>query len=176
MDFCNNLCCYYNCQSFLWWIFYPIFRVIEVNDELPIEITATSQNNQIQDTRFSNLKTYEVTETTNDTEEETNSIYENIKENREDIDAQTSSKKESVPENHSIETKTDTEQVSAFKESATTPVVGVGGHNASGSVKIITQGEKQYIRYEDFSTTDGPELRVYLSRDLDAKDYIDLGF
>ena len=168
--------------SFLWWIFYPIFRVIEVNDELPIEITAPSQNNQIQDTRFSNLKTYEVTETTNDTEEETNSIYENIKENKEDIDTQTSSKKESVSENHSIETKTDTEQVSTFKESNTTPVVGVGGHNASGSVKIITQGEKQYtdstfflkiftIRYEDFSTTDGPELRVYLSRDLDAKDY-----
>ena len=24
--------------SFLWWIFYPIFRVIEVNDQLPIEI------------------------------------------------------------------------------------------------------------------------------------------
>ena len=161
--------------SFLWWIFYPIFRVIEVNDELPIEITAPSQNNQIQDTRFSNLKTYEVTETTNDTEEETNSIYENIKENKEDIDTQTSSEKESTSENHSIETKTDTEQVSTFKESDTTPVVGVGGHNASGSVKIITQGEKQYIRYEDFSTTDGPELRVYLSRDLDAKDYIDLG-
>ena len=35
-------------SAFLWWIFYPIFRVIEVNDELPIEITATSQNNQIQ--------------------------------------------------------------------------------------------------------------------------------
>ena len=152
--------------SFLWWIFYPIFRVIEVNDELPIEITAPSQNNQIQDTRFSNLKTYEVTEATNDIKEVTIPISENT---------QTSSEKESTSENHSIETKTDTEQVSTFKESDTTPVVGVGGHNASGSVKIITQGEKQYIRYEDFSTTDGPELRVYLSRDLDAKDYIDLG-
>ena len=152
--------------SFLWWIFYPIFRVIEVNDELPIEITAPSQNNQIQDTRFSNLKTYEVTETTNDIKEVTSPVSENT---------QTSSEKESTSENHSIETKTDTEQVSTFKESDTTPVVGVGGHNASGSVKIITQGEKQYIRYEDFSTTDGPELRVYLSRDLDAKDYIDLG-
>ena len=152
--------------SFLWWIFYPIFRVIEVNDELPIEITAPSQNNQIQDTRFSNLETYEVTEATNDIKEVTIPISENT---------QTSSEKESTSENHSIETKTDTEQVSTFKESDTTPVVGVGGHNASGSVKIITQGEKQYIRYEDFSTTDGPELRVYLSRDLDAKDYIDLG-
>ena len=65
----------YNCQSFLWWIFYPIFRVIEVNDELPIEITAPSQNNQIQDTRFSNLKTYEVTEATNDIKEVTNSYF-----------------------------------------------------------------------------------------------------
>ncbi len=154
--------------SFLWWIFYPIFRVIEVNDELPIEITAPSQNNQIQDTRFSNLKTYEITETTN-------SIYENIKENKEYIDTQTSSKKEPVSEKRSIETEANTEQVSAFKESDTTPVVGVGGHDASGSVKIITQGSKQYIRYENFSTIDGPELRVYLSRDLGARDYIDLG-
>ena len=42
-------------------------------------------------------------------------------------------------------------------------------------MKIITQGSKQYIRYENFSTIDGPELRVYLSRDLGARDYIDLG-
>ncbi len=131
---------------FLWWIFYPIFRVIEVNDELPIEITTPKQSSQIQNIQFSNLNIYNPEETTNTKE------------------------KEKV-----LEDNNNKKQVSTIKESNSTPVIGVGGHNASGFVKIIKQGKKQYIRYENFSTIDGPELRVYLSNDLNAENYIDLG-
>ena len=55
---------------FLWWIFYPIFRVIEVNDELPIEITTPKQSSQIQNIQFSNLNIYNPEETTNTKEKE----------------------------------------------------------------------------------------------------------
>lgn len=50
-------------------------------------------------------------------------------------------------------------------------------HKTSGSVKVIqnTGEETKYLRLENFKTTNGPDLKVYLSNDLEAKDYISLG-
>ncbi len=154
---------------FLWWIFYPMFRVIEVNDGLPIEITMPDKNNQIQDIRFANLDTYGTDKAANNIEEETFVASMNTQESTK------STEQLNDIQNPTSEINNTIEQANIIKESGTTPVIGVGGHSASGSVKIIKQGSKQYIRYQNFSTTDGPELRVYLSRDLAAKDYVDLG-
>lgn len=55
------------------------------------------------------------------------------------------------------------------------PVMGTAGHPASGNVKIIETGGKQYIRYENFKTINGPDLLVYLAKDLKAKEFISLG-
>jgi hypothetical protein len=55
------------------------------------------------------------------------------------------------------------------------PVMGTFGHPASGSVRIIENLEETIIRYEDFETINGPNLHLYLSRDIEGKDYIDLG-
>ena len=55
------------------------------------------------------------------------------------------------------------------------PVTGTVGHPASGAVKIIEAGGKKYLRYENFHTINGPDIYVYLSKDLNAKEFVNLG-
>ena len=82
--------------------------------------------------------------------------------------------KENVKKTEAFEIKTEIK-----KEVDTTStlyaVVGTSGHPASGSVSIIKIENSQYIRYENFKTINGPDLFVYLSKDLKAKDFINLG-
>ena len=54
-------------------------------------------------------------------------------------------------------------------------VIGTIGHPASGSVRIIHSEGKTYIRYENFKTINGPDLFVYLAKDKEAKEFINLG-
>lgn len=54
-------------------------------------------------------------------------------------------------------------------------VIGTAGHPASGTVRIIETDGKKYIRYENLKTINGPDLYVYLAKDLDAKEYVSLG-
>lgn len=54
-------------------------------------------------------------------------------------------------------------------------VSGTASHSASGNVYVLTNDTQQIIRYEDFSTVNGPRLRVYLSNDLEASEYVDIG-
>lgn len=55
------------------------------------------------------------------------------------------------------------------------PVVGTTGHPSSGKVRVLKTAAATVIRYEDFSTINGPDLHVYLAKDLDAKEFVDLG-
>ena len=59
--------------------------------------------------------------------------------------------------------------------SATAPVVSTIGHPASGTARVVQAEGATYVRYENFQTINGPDIYVYLSKDLDAKDFIDLG-
>lgn len=54
-------------------------------------------------------------------------------------------------------------------------IIGTKGHPAEGQVRIVSSGGKQYVRYENFKTINGPDLVVYLSKDLEAKQYVSLG-
>lgn len=54
-------------------------------------------------------------------------------------------------------------------------VIGTAGHPASGTVRIVESGGKRYIRYENFKTINGPDIYVYLAKDLDAKEFVNLG-
>lgn len=55
------------------------------------------------------------------------------------------------------------------------PVIGTTGHPASGTAKIVSSGEAMFLRYENFKTLNGPDLFVYLSKDISATDFVDLG-
>ena len=60
-------------------------------------------------------------------------------------------------------------------QSEPVPVMGTFGHLASGTVRIIESEEGTIIRFENFETINGPGLNLYLSKDLEASEYIDLG-
>ena len=53
---------------------------------------------------------------------------------------------------------------------------GLANDNAEGNVKVIslTDGNK-ILRLENFKSTNGPNVHVYLSTDKRATDYVDLG-
>ena len=54
--------------------------------------------------------------------------------------------------------------------------VGDGVHDARGTAKVLERtGGGQVLRLEDFFSTNGPELHVYLSADTSDGDYVDLG-
>lgn len=58
---------------------------------------------------------------------------------------------------------------------AAVQVVGTSGHPASGTARIVEAGSSTYVRYENFKTLNGPDLYVYLSKDLDAREFVSLG-
>lgn len=57
----------------------------------------------------------------------------------------------------------------------TAPVMGTPGHPGSGTARIIKTESGVVLRYENFKTLNGPDLYVYLAKDLDAKEYVSLG-
>ena len=53
--------------------------------------------------------------------------------------------------------------------------VGDGIHDAQGSAKVIPVSKGSILRLKDFSSTNRPDLYVYLSSDKDATDIVNLG-
>lgn len=70
-----------------------------------------------------------------------------------------------------VETNSDT----PVETDSGAAVIGTTGHPASGSARIIMDNGMQYVRYENFKTINGPDLYVYLSKDLEAEDFVNLG-
>jgi hypothetical protein len=58
---------------------------------------------------------------------------------------------------------------------ATGSFMGVGGESVSGMARIINAGGKYSLILDQFSTNNGPDLHVYLSKQATPKDFIDLG-
>lgn len=55
-------------------------------------------------------------------------------------------------------------------------IMHTAGHPAEGTVRILeTTDGGTIIRYEDFSTINGPQLHLYLAKDLEANEFVDLG-
>ena len=50
-----------------------------------------------------------------------------------------------------------------------------GAHVVSGSVKVINADGANTLRFENFSTENGPDLFVYLATDNSGKDFVNLG-
>jgi hypothetical protein len=50
-----------------------------------------------------------------------------------------------------------------------------GSYTTSGTVKLYKQNGKQTLVFEDFKTSNGPDLRVYLSTSTGNSDFKDLG-
>lgn len=48
-------------------------------------------------------------------------------------------------------------------------------HEVAGRALIVDTGASRFVRFEGLDTINGPDLRIYLSKDLSDKDFIDLG-
>lgn len=48
-------------------------------------------------------------------------------------------------------------------------------HKTSGTAKVITIEGKRYLSLENFQTTNGPDLYVYLATDKEAREFVNLG-
>ena len=55
------------------------------------------------------------------------------------------------------------------------PITGTAGHPATGNIEIISSPEEKLVYYKDYDGTNGPDLKVYLSKDLEATEIFDLG-
>lgn len=64
--------------------------------------------------------------------------------------------------------------LSKFEYSMPAEVKGTSGNPASGRTRVIIADGKKYLRYENFKTINGSDIFVYPSKDLEAKEYIDL--
>lgn len=65
--------------------------------------------------------------------------------------------------------------VNMAAQMGTAAIVDTPLHPAKGSVRLIKTDAGYVLRYEDFKTINGPDLFVYLSKDIDAKEFVDLG-
>jgi len=52
---------------------------------------------------------------------------------------------------------------------------GNRNYSVSGTARIIDQAGKKILRFENFSTSNGPDLKVYLASDAGASRFINLG-
>ncbi|MBI1828034.1 MAG: DM13 domain-containing protein [Thaumarchaeota archaeon] len=70
----------------------------------------------------------------------------------------------------------DHEKAMAEKESIQGNFAGGGGHTVTGMTKIVQlEDGSKVLRLENFKSTNGPDLFVYLSTDTHASDFVSLG-
>ena len=55
------------------------------------------------------------------------------------------------------------------------PVVDTPAHPASGEVRIVKSDGKTFVRYENYKTINGPDIQIWLAKDLKGSDYVNLG-
>lgn len=56
-----------------------------------------------------------------------------------------------------------------------TGVFKPNAHEVDGRALIIDADGRKFLRFENFYTINGPDLRIYLASDLSARDFIELG-
>jgi hypothetical protein len=66
-------------------------------------------------------------------------------------------------------------QEARMEGSAPASIQGTTAHPASGTVRVVEADGQKYLRYENFKTINGPDIYVYLAKDVTATEYIDLG-
>ena len=140
--------------SFLWWAFSPLLFDVEVQDELDPEIAALLENSESLPVNDNVLE-----ETTAETPE---------LESPADSESSTSSVTD-LPE-PVTENNVPTPTVTGPFAISDTP-----GHSATGNVRVIETPEESIVRFEDYDGTNGPDLFVYLAKDLEANEFVSLG-
>lgn len=130
----------------------PLFRNVEVQDELPVALPSNTED--AADARI------------------VESGFEDLSD--EDKAAMTTQMEEANKEEPKVMKETTPEEPQTII-SEPFPITSTLGHPAEGQVRVIDTGTEQIIRFENFQTINGPRLHLYLSKDLEGNDFIDLG-
>lgn len=59
--------------------------------------------------------------------------------------------------------------------SETFPIIDTPAHPATGVVRVAKTADSTIVRFENYDGTNGPDLRIYLAKDIKASEFIDLG-
>ena len=152
----------------------PIFRTVEINDELPPNVVDTSETNI--ENESPEVEPTPMPSGVEDMDEEVKAEFDEAM--AEAADVEEDPMDDPMPEDNMPEDTEEEETPAAPSEpvvQVATQVMGTVGHPASGMVRVLETTTGSIIRYEDFSTINGPRLHVYLAKDLEANDYVDLG-
>jgi hypothetical protein len=143
----------------------PLFINTEINEPLPLLSSQSSIG-------FENFMAM--------TEEEKIKAAKNMTSEEKDMIMRTAAAEQNTTTIN--ETMTTTMDISQNTEQNKNLLVGDfmgindGIHNAEGKAKILTLTDgSQILRLEDFRSTNGPNVHLYLSTDKEANDFIDIG-
>jgi hypothetical protein len=53
--------------------------------------------------------------------------------------------------------------------------MGSGGYDVNGTAQIFEDRDKKVLLFTDFMSSNGPDLKVYLSTDMNASSFVNLG-
>ena len=139
----------------------PLFYETEVNEPLPMALDKIEKGLTMQ--KFSNMD-----------EQDRQTIVEKMPEKVRDMIM-----KEAATVSTSISEDMDDMMYESSAESTVEIVkagefMGLAGHNAQGIAKIIQVDDRTFLRFENFEVTNGPDLRVYITKDGNVKEGIHL--
>ena len=139
----------------LYYLISPIFNTKEVNDAVPGEFVAMQEDGDAQEDELFRDGSEKLSE--QEKAEMARQIF-------------IANKTKDKPMDDKME-------MAETIKSASAPVKiqSTIGHPASGAVRVFTGEEGEIVRFEDFKTINGPKLNVYLAKDLNAEEFIDLG-
>ena len=130
----------------------PLFNTLEVNDELPPEVLSG------------------VEQLTPEQVEEMEELMEAANQ------APTEAVEDSAPVMSGEPSRDGGTQGDLLDDSSERfPIQDTFGHPAEGTVRVINVANGSFLRFENFETINGPQLHLYLAKDLEATEYIDLG-
>lgn len=143
----------------------PLFNTVTVNDELPVEITTPLPSNSEPEavaSGFDELSPEDQKKMLDDVE----------KANADGPKAMD----DDMPTLEELSQElADTPEPAPAPEPIVAAIMDTIGHPAEGTVRVINTAEGQVIRFENFKTINGPQLHLYLSKDIEGNDFIDLG-
>jgi hypothetical protein len=145
----------------------PLFINTEINEPLPPTLSSESS---IGFEKFMVM-----------TEEEKINVAKNMTVEEKDMIMRTAAAQQNTTINETMTTNSMNNSQNTTEQNKNLLVgnfmgVNDGIHNVEGKAKILTLTDgSQIIRLEDFRSTNGPDVHLYLSTDKQASDFIDLG-
>lgn len=136
----------------------PLFYETEINEPLPMALEKIEEGLTLE--KFSNMD-----------DQYRQTLVEKIPEKVKDMIMEESatmstSISEDVMDDNSTENVVEIVKTGEF--------MGLAGHSAQGTAKIIQVNDMTFLRFENFEVTNGPDLRVYITQDGNVKEGVHL--